>query len=145
MVEVTQTLLQCACISWIQTSSIRHWRYYFFAARFCAATFPGGVYFFGKPAEINNGWIRYIWAIQWQLLDAVCSICSLPVLQSAMKMSCTTQTALSLTQLKSFATCAYAAYTSHKWYSRANIHSSQLLLCSYYLRAVTIQGWWLFK
>ena len=26
--------------------------------------FEGGVYFFGKPADINDGWIRYVQAIQ---------------------------------------------------------------------------------
>ena len=26
--------------------------------------FEGGVYFFEKPADINEGWIRYVQAIQ---------------------------------------------------------------------------------
>ena len=44
-------------------------------ARFGAATiwgqllFKGGVYFFGKSAGINDGWIMYIQAIQWWLLE----------------------------------------------------------------------------
>ena len=30
------------------------------AARFCAAIlFEGGVYFIGKPADVNDGWVRY--------------------------------------------------------------------------------------
>ena len=52
----------------------------------------GGIYFFGKPADINDGWIRYIWVIQWQLLDAVRSKHSLSVLLSAVETSCTTWT-----------------------------------------------------
>ena len=37
----------------------------FFAARFCVASiqgrplFEGGIYFLGKPIDINDGWIRY--------------------------------------------------------------------------------------
>ena len=41
--------------------------------------FEGGIYFFGKPADINNGWIRYV---QVRLVDAVSS--SLLVLLLAM-------------------------------------------------------------
>ena len=32
----------------------------FFAAHFVRLLFKGGVYLFGKPADINNGWIRYV-------------------------------------------------------------------------------------
>ena len=33
----------------------------FFAARFCAAMLSkGSVYFFGKPADINDSWISYV-------------------------------------------------------------------------------------
>ena len=45
--------------------------------------FEGGIYFFGKPADINNSWLRYIQVRQWQLLDAVSSMCSLSVLLSS--------------------------------------------------------------
>ena len=31
----------------------------FFAASFCVVLLEGGVYFFGKPGNINEGWIRY--------------------------------------------------------------------------------------
>ena len=46
--------------------SIRRRGYYYFAACFCTATtiFEGGIYFFGKLADINNGWIGYVQAIQ---------------------------------------------------------------------------------
>ena len=30
----------------------------YFAARFVWLLFKGGVYFFGKPRDINDGWIR---------------------------------------------------------------------------------------
>ena len=32
-------------------------------ACFARLLFEGGVYFFWKPADINNSWIRYVWAI----------------------------------------------------------------------------------
>ena len=32
----------------------------YFTARFVRLLFEGGVYFFGKPGDINNGWIRYV-------------------------------------------------------------------------------------
>ena len=60
--------------------------------------FGGGVYFIGTPAEINDGWKRYIRVIQWRLLDAGSSTCNLSVLLSAMEKSCTTRTALALAQ-----------------------------------------------
>ena len=58
--------------------------------------FKDGVYFFGKPADINDSWIRYVRAIQRRLLDAGSSIHNLSVLLSAMEKSCTTRTALAL-------------------------------------------------
>ena len=72
----------------------------YFSARFCAATiqgrllFEGGVYFFGKPADTNDSWIRYEQTIQWQLLDAFSSKNSLSILLSAVGMSRTTRTVL---------------------------------------------------
>ena len=60
--------------------------------------FKGGYYFFRKPADVNDGWIRNVQAIQWRLLDDVNSKQSQSVLLSAMEMSCTTQTALVLAQ-----------------------------------------------
>ena len=47
--------------------------------------------FFGKPADINDYWIKHIRVIQWRLLDAVSSMCSLSVLLSTMETSRTTQ------------------------------------------------------
>ena len=71
-------------------------------AQFCAATIQGwlllesGMYFLGKPTDTNDGWIRYVRAIQWWVLDAVNSKHSLSVLQSAVEMSHTTRTVLVL-------------------------------------------------
>ena len=45
-------------------SSIRHRGYYLFHCSFCAATIEGGVYFFGKLRDINNGWIKYV-RVRW--------------------------------------------------------------------------------
>ena len=51
-----------------------------FAACLCTATIRGGYLFFGKPADIFDGWIRYIQIKQCRLLDAVstCSPCYQP-------------------------------------------------------------------
>ena len=51
-----------------------------FAACLCTATIWGGYLFFGKPADIFDGWIRYIRIKQYRLLDAVstCSPCYKP-------------------------------------------------------------------
>ena len=46
-------------------SSIRRRGYYFFSLPiFVRLLFEGSVYFFGKSADTNNGWIRYVRAIQ---------------------------------------------------------------------------------
>ena len=58
--------------------------------------FEGGIYFIGKPADINDGWIRYVQAIHRRMLDAGSSTCNLSVLLSAMEKSYTTRTALAL-------------------------------------------------
>ena len=52
---------------------------------FLRLLFEGGVYFFGKLADINDGWIRYVQAIQRRLLDAVSSMRSLSVLLSSVE------------------------------------------------------------
>ena len=68
----------------------------YFAVHFVWLLFEGGVYLFGKPGDINNGWIRYERVRQWWLLDAVSSMHSLSVLLSAVGTTCTTQTVLAL-------------------------------------------------
>ena len=56
---------------------------------------------------------------QWQLLDAVSSMCSLWVLLWAMETTHTTQIALSQVTVTSYShTCARATYTSCGYYSR---------------------------
>ena len=56
------------------------------------ATIWGWRLFPWKPTDINNGWIRYVQAIQWWILDAVNSTWSISVLLSAVETSRTTQT-----------------------------------------------------
>ena len=68
----------------------------YFTACFVWLLFEGGVYFFGKPGDINDSWIRYVRVRRWQLLDAVSSTRSLSVLLLAVAMTRTTQTVLAL-------------------------------------------------
>ena len=114
-------------------------RLLFFAADFCVATtqgqlqFEGGVYFLGNPANINNGWIRCIWVIQWQLLGSISCKCSLAVLLSAMETSHTTQTTLMLAWLQSWKylhMCACATYTgiSHGYIWRQHFFCLEFLI-----------------
>ena len=58
--------------------------------------FESGVYFFEKPVDINNGWIRYVWVRRWRLLDTVSSKHSLSVLLSAVETTRTTWIAQAL-------------------------------------------------
>ena len=92
------------------------------------------------PTDINDGSIRHVWAIQWQLLDAVCSTHSLSVLLSAAEMSHTTRTALAL-----------AWWPSSEIICTCHVHELRLLLRAAFITlrasncAATIQGWRLFK
>ena len=52
--------------------------------------FEGGVYFFGKPGYINEGWIRYNHVGVSEMVMVVSSTCSLSVLLSAVGMTRTT-------------------------------------------------------
>ena len=63
--------------------------FFFLLLIFVQLLFEGGVYLFGKLVGINHNWIR---TIQWQLLDAVSSKCSLLVLLSAVETSHTYNT-----------------------------------------------------
>ena len=58
--------------------------------------FKDGIYFFGKPADINNSWIKYEQVIQQQPLDTISSMQNLSVLLPAVETSHTTQTVLVL-------------------------------------------------
>ena len=59
--------------------------FFFFLLGFVRVLFEGGVFYFRKPIDINDSWIR---------LDGVISMCSPSVLLPAMEKSHTTQTAL---------------------------------------------------
>ena len=73
-------------VDYYRISSIRRRGYYFILCSFSATTirgrllFEGGIYFFGKPADINDGWINHVRMIQRRLLNAVSSLRSLSVL-----------------------------------------------------------------
>ena len=88
---------------------IRHCGYYFFTVRFSAATtqgqllFEGGIYSVGKPADSNDGWIRYMRAIKLGLIDAASGTHSLSFLLSAVETGLRTRTALEITQWASAA------------------------------------------
>ena len=122
----------------------------YFTTCFMQLLFEGGVYFFGKPRDINDGWIRYVRVRWWRLLDAVSSTHSLSVLLSGMGTTRTTQhspSASVVTVIRNHShTCACAAFTSCDYYSRAAfITSKSFGLCGYYSRAVTIRGRCLFE
>ena len=65
-----------------------------------------GIYFLGKPADLNDGWMRYIRAIQLGLVDTGSRTRSLSVQLLAVETSRRTQTALALAWWQSAAvTC----------------------------------------
>ena len=86
----------------------------------------GGVYFVGRLLDGNNGWIRYMLAIQLGLIDVGSSMHSLSVLLSAMETSLRTRTGLEIAH----------------WASVAIISTWVRALCI--LAAATIRGWCLF-
>ena len=81
-------------------------------------------FFFGKPRDINDGWIRYI-RVRW-LLDTVSSKRSLSVLLSALGMTCATQTVLALVWWPLSETIRTCVHVPH------------------FLAVATIRGWCLF-
>ena len=86
----SNTDIRTYCISLIRCRSYNCFRHSFF----WQVLFEGSDYFCGKPADVNDGWIRYIRAIQWRLLDTDSSSHSLSVLLSAIESSCRTPTTL---------------------------------------------------
>ena len=112
---------------------------FFLLLFFCATTIQGQHLF---PWDIDDGWIRYIGAVQWRLLDAVSSTPhSLSVLLSAVVMSRTTWTVLALACWSSsqvicviFATC-----TSCGYYWGWRYFTQSFWLCGNYLRVASIQ------
>ena len=110
---------------------------------FLQLLFEGGIYFFGKPVDINDGRRRYAQVIWQRRLDSVSGLHSLSVLLSAVETSRTTQTALALAwwpSLESIHTCVCAMCTSHSYYSREAFILLRASLCT-----ATIQAQWLFK
>ena len=80
-------------------SSIRRCSYYFFHYKFlCGYYFRGQLYFFRKPADTNDGWIRYVRSSDTVTTVRHCQQYSLSVLLSAMEMSHKIRTALVLAQ-----------------------------------------------
>ena len=104
-------LLLVLCSYYSRVATIRGW-----------LLFKGSIYFFGKPGDINDGWIRCIQVRRWRLLDTVSSMHSLSVLLSAVGTTHTTQTVLPLAW----------------WPSSEIIHTRVCMLCL--LAAATIQG-----
>ena len=91
-----QKEVQKSCVPWYVARWLHFWAGQkqiaskVFLQSDAAATIRGrelfecGVYFFGKPADINDGWINSVRAIQGRRLDAVRSKRSLLVLLSAL-------------------------------------------------------------
>ena len=119
----------------------------YFAA--CAANirgwllFEGSVYWFGKPGDTNNDWIRYERVRRWRSLDAVRSMCSLSVRLSAKRTTRTANTGLALAWWPSseiICTRVCVCVLSCSYYSRAVFISFKSFRSwGYYSRAVSIQ------
>ena len=83
--------------------------------------FEGGIYFVWKPADSNDKWNKYTWAIQLALIDAGSNIHSFSVLLSAMV---TSRTALEVAQWTSaaifstpvHAPCILVAASIQRWH-----------------------------
>ena len=80
-VNIVHVLVGFVCLRLdYRISLVRRHGYYFLLLVSVWLLFEGNYYFFGKLADINNSWIGYVRAIQWQPLDAVSSTCCLSVL-----------------------------------------------------------------
>ena len=106
--------------------------------------FEGGIYFFGKPGDINDGWIGYERVRRWWLLDAVCSTHSLSVLLSAVGTTRTTQTVLALAWWPSSETIHTRVRMPHLL-ATTTIRGGRLLRLRALDCAATIPEWWLFE
>ena len=113
---------------------------FFRCSLLCGYLLEGGVYFFGKPADIDDGWIKYVRVKRWRLLDAVCSTRSPSVLLLAVETTRTTQIAPALACMVTVDshTCACPAYTSRGCCLRAAF-VWLLFECDDYSRAVSIR------
>ena len=100
---------------------------------FVQLLFEGGIYFFRKPADINDGWIRYIPVRQWRLLDAIS--------RGNDSYNTNSPSTSTVTVIRKYTPCILAAATIRGW----RLFVQSFGLCGYYLRAVTIRGWHLFE
>ena len=133
-VEITTTLVNAVFLQSDHMATI------FLLLDFVWLLFEGGVYFFRKSADINNGWTRYV--IYWGLLDTVSSTRSLSVPLSAMETSCTTQTNLALAQWPwsdTIRACMRVLHILAAATIEGGIYSLRASDC-----LATIQGWRLF-
>ena len=116
----------------------------YFVVHFVRLLFEVGVYFFGKPWDVNDSWIGYVRVRRWRLLDAVSSTRSLSLLLSAVEMTRTTQTdgpsASVVTVVRNHSHTCAAAFTTCGYYWRAAFISfKSFRLCGYYSRAASIR------
>ena len=142
---VANLMLMTKCLTiQFQYLHIRRHSYYFLCCMFLCGYFSSGYYFFRKPTDINNGWIRNVQAIQWRLLDDVSSKQTQSVLLSVVEMSRTTQTALALAQWLSseIVHIRMLDYSSCGYYSSVAFISLRVPDC---VATCTIRGRCLFK
>ena len=108
----------------------------YFAACFAWLLFESGAYFFGKPWDVNVGWIGYEQVRRWRLLDAVSSAYSRSLLLSAVGMTRTPQTeSCGDCRQKSFAHVCAAVLTTAATIWGGCLFHSKALDCT-----ATIQG-----
>ena len=124
----------------------------FFAVCFVRLLFKGDVYFFGKPADINDGLIRYI---EWDGDDCQ----TLSVVYAASQSCCqpwkqlvqhkiNSPSASVVTVIRNYSQrCSHGTYTScMRLLFEGSVYFVQSFqLCSYYLSTVTIQARHLFE
>ena len=114
----------------------------YFAARFVRLLFEGGVYFFGKPGDINNSWIRHVRAvIVARHCQQYVQPLSLAVSRCNDSYNTNSPSASVVTIIRNHShMCARAAFTSRSYYLRvAFISFKSFGLCGYYLRVVSIR------
>ena len=139
--NTTGTMFKCSLVP----RSLSYYNTISFAACFfCGYYLRVANYFLGKSTDINDGWIRFVQAIQWWLLDAVCSSSSLSVLLSVCGNEPYNMSSLSVslvTVVRNYLhRCVCAACTSRGYYFKM-----AFILLRASNRAATIRGWCLFE
>ena len=100
--------------------------------------FEGGIYFIGTPPDSNDGWIRYMWALQLGLIDTGSSMHSLLVLLSAVETSLRTHTVLEIAQWESVGIISTQVCVPHVLLFEGGVYFGQSFwLCEYYSRAAS--------